>query len=158
MNAVAEPSNKRVFDATLEFLEQVEKLKFRNGKTSIEISEEVQLDTQKIAFPIRSFSPFYEIFKTIIQWLLEAGICPHRLGRLFMKVQGKGKMFDEEIPALVLSMDDLGIGFGACLIPLAFGVAVFILETTYPKANQVFGENLAHFFFNSFFEVTKPGI
>lgn len=107
MEAVAEPSNRKIFSATLEFLAMTEKYRYRNGKTSIEISE-LDFRTQPIIFPIKHSSPFYEVFEEKIQNLIEAGLCPHRLsGHVVSTMQRLPKRFDEEIPPLVLSMGDL---------------------------------------------------
>lgn len=128
MGAVAEPLNRRVFDSTLEFLSKMEKKYYRNGKTSIKI---LDLDSreQAVNFPIQWFSPFYEKFNEKIQALIEAGICPHRLaGKVVPKTELTGRRYDEEMPPLVLSMDDLGVGFEVCLIPLALSVLVFNFE------------------------------
>lgn len=114
----------------------MEKYNFRNGKTSIEISEEFKLETQMITFPIPSGSPFYEVFGEQIVRLLEAGICPYRLTGSLLNMKVKTKRYDEEIPALVLSMEDLGVGFEVCLIPLALSIVSFIFEVIYAKARD----------------------
>lgn len=114
---------------------------------------------QEINFPVRSFSPFYEIFNEKIQRLVEAGICPHRLvGRISFE-KSVNKRFDEEIPALVLSMDDLEIGFELCLIPLMLSVAVFIFEVFYTKMKQTVKDHLlAACIILAFIKIMKPGI
>lgn len=123
----------------MEYLSSVEKFYYRNGKTSIEVSD-FDLETQTITFPIRSYSPFFEVFSEKIQQLLEAGICPHRLAKKTLSTDGKNKkmykMYDEEIPALVLSMEDLGVGFEICFIPLMLSVAVLFFEVAYSKAKE----------------------
>lgn len=155
MNSVAEPSNRRGFGATLEFLDKVEKTDYRNGKTSIENSN-LESRFQRISFPIQFFSPFYEVFVEKIQALIEAGICPHRLaGQLYSK-RFRSKMFDEEIPALVLSMEDLGVGFEICLIPLGLSVVVFVLEVIYAKVKRLVGNYLvAAFVVLAFIKINK---
>lgn len=109
MNAVAEPANMKVVSATLELLAKMEKMHYRNGKTSIEMSALDSRD-QPIIFPIQFFSPFYEVFHEKIQELIESGICPHRLAwEVVSKTEATGARYDEEI---------LGVGFEVCLIPL----------------------------------------
>lgn len=133
LNSVAEPTNKKILTATLEFLNKVEKTDYRTGKTSIEISE-LDIESQPITFPMPSNTPFYGTFGEKIQWLSEAGICPYRLATKTLSKAGENsKMYDEDIPALVLSMDDLGVGFEACLIPLTLSLIVFICEVVYQK-------------------------
>lgn len=157
MNAVAEPTNRKVVAATVQFLDVLEQSSYRSGKTSIEISED-NMEAQLITFPIKSSSPFYQVFSEKIQRLIEAGICPHRLaGRIIFKESNK--MFDEEIPALVLSMDDLGVGFYACLIPLALSALVFIVEVICAKVIPTMKEYLAALFaVLTFIRTSHPGI
>lgn len=94
----------------MEYLDKIEKLHYRSGKTSIDISEEIELGRKLITFPIRIFSPFYEQIDDTIQKLLEAGICPHRLNGKLSEEKFRNKRFDEEIPPLVLSMKILELG------------------------------------------------
>lgn len=159
LNAIAEPTNRRVVVATLEFLDYIEKSSFRNGKTSIEISDNIKFGTQPISFQLRSNCPFWKIFKERIQRLLEAGICPHRLPLNVLSERSKNKRYDEEIPALVLSMEDLGVGFEVCLMPLAVSVAVFVFEIVYQKVKRFSKEYLAAFYSVSvFIKIHKPGL
>lgn len=130
----------------MEFLERIEKTSYRNGKSSIEISENIKLKFEQTIFPIRNLSPFYGIFNKMIQQLVETGFCPHRLLGKTLSSKTKNKMFDEEIPALVLSMDDLGVGFEICLIPLSLSLTVFIFEVFYSKAKQKVQEYLTAVF------------
>lgn len=155
LNAIAEPKNRKIVVATLEFLDQVEKLSYRNGKTSIEISRDFKLDTEIITFPMRSFSPFYEVFNDRLRRLVEAGICPHRLAGSVLSPKLKNKRYDEEIPALVLSMDDLGVGFEVCLIELAFSALTFVCEIAYPRLKEYLV--ILHAIF-VFFKICKPTI
>lgn len=137
LNSVAEPTNKKILTATLEFLNKVEKTDYRTGKTSIEISE-LDIESQPITFPMPSNTPFYETFKEKIQWLAEAGICPYRLAAKTLSQAGENSMmYDEEIPALVLSMDDLGIGFEFCLFPLLLSLLAFILEIIHSRIKEL---------------------
>lgn len=157
-NAVAEPANRRIVAATLEFLENLEKLSYRNGKTSIEILENNKLGAQRITFQMPSYSPFWKIFNERIQSLLEAGMCPHRLADHILSERSMNTRFDEEIPPLVLSMDDLGVGFGVCLIPLALSVSVFVFEVAYSKVKLFLKECSVLFVIFVFVRTCKPGI
>lgn len=143
----------------MEFVKGAEKTKYRNGKSSIEVSEEVMVDSQMITFPTRSFSPFFEICQDRIQRLVEAGIRPQRVAGRMVTAEENESLFDEEIPALVLSMEDLGIGFEVCLIPVALSVLVFVFEVLYSEAKQVANEYLfAVFAVSAFIRTYKPGI
>lgn len=159
MDVVSEPSNRKIVSATLEFLDKLERLSYRHGKTSIEVSQAIEVESQMITFAMRSFSPFYEIFNNKIQMLVEAGICPHRLKRYNNWKKTRNKRFDEEIPPLVLSMDDLGVGFEVCLIPLALSLLVFVFEIVWPKVKQILTEYLtALFLVLTFVTASRPGI
>lgn len=145
----------------MEFISQVETDAYRNGKTSIEISEEIKLPSALIDFPVPNFSPFYEVFEETIQKLIEAGVCPLRLDDHLISriVPPSYAAYDEEIPPLVLSMEDLGVGFEVCLIPLAFSLVVFIFEVIYPKAKQIVKDYLtASFTVLTFIKNFKPGV
>lgn len=68
-------------------------------------------------------------------------------------------MYDEEIPALVLSMEDLGIGFGVCLIPLVLSVTVFVFEVIFSTTKQTAKEYLAALFVAlTFVRASRPGM
>lgn len=159
MEAVAEPSNKKVFAATVEFVKQFEKYHYRNGKSSVEISEEIKIESQMITFPTRSFSPFYEVFKEKIQGFVEAGIRFDMYARKKLMTTQRIDSYDEEIPALVLSMEDLGVGFEVCLIPLALSVALFAFEVIYSKIRKFVNESLvAAFAVLTFIRIHRLGI
>lgn len=122
---------------SIKYLEGFEKLKYRSGKSSLQVFKEFKIAPIDLTFPIRTFSPFFEIIDEVIQRLKEAGICPDRLLGVAVGVNFKNKLYDEEIPALVLSMEDLGIGFQICLIPLSFSAVVFLLEVVYSKSRKM---------------------
>lgn len=103
----------------------------------------IQLEPHIISFPMTPFNPLFEEFSEKIQRLIEAGICPDRLGGRISTSKLRNKLFDEKIPALVLSMDDLKIGFQVCCITLVLSVAAFILEVIYLKIRQTISEYLA---------------
>lgn len=143
----------------MEYLDKIEKLHYRSGKTSIDISEEIELERKLITFPVRIFSPFYKQIEDTIQKLLEAGICPYRLNGKLSEEKFRNKRFDEEIPPLVLSMEDLGIGFEVCMIPLALSFFVFSVEIIWPRMKLSAKEYLtAVYVVFTFFESSRPGL
>lgn len=92
---------------------------------------EEQLRVEFVTFSIKRFTPFFDEFKDKIQRLVEAGICPHRLaGTISLDL---GKRSENELPALVLIMDDLRIAFLVCLVPLVLAVVAFICELLIPR-------------------------
>lgn len=121
---------------SLDYLEKLEKYYFRSGKSSLTILDE-DIRSLEITFPMLPFSPFIEGFQEKIQRLVEAGICPNRMNGSIVAASSENKMYDEEVPPLVLTLDDLGIGFAACLIPLLLSFAVFFIEIAIPKIFQL---------------------
>lgn len=112
---------------TKEFVEKFERQILADGKTSLNFLEE-KLREYFVTFAMPKFSPFFEEFKNKIQRLIEAGICPEKLAIGTFPVSFKQDKIDIEVPALVLNMDDLEIGFLVCLVPLALSVIAFIGE------------------------------
>lgn len=106
---------------------------------------------------MRSYSPFFEIFADNIQKLVEAGFCPHRLAGII--TSSRRELYEDEIPPLVLSMDDLGVGFEVCLIPLALSLLVFVSEVIYSKVRKTVKDYLtALFAVVTFLKISRPGI
>lgn len=116
-------------------MEALEKHFYRSGKTSVAIAD-VTLAPIFISFAMTPFNPYSEIFFEIIQRLIEAGICPDRLAGRTSNVKLRNTLYDEEVPPLVLSMDDLGVGFEVCLIPLTLSFVAFIFEVLCPIIKQ----------------------
>lgn len=131
LNIAAEFENKIAQQVTVQYIDNVEKRYYRSGKTSLEIvGQDSFIWTSFITFSMLEYDPFFEEFSEAIQRLIEAGVCPERLYGQIAGVKLRNQRTNEEVPALVLTMDDLGIGFVACLIPLLLGVASFIVEVT----------------------------
>lgn len=142
LHAVAEPANKKILVVTTEFMEALEKHFYRSGKTSVAVAD-VNLEPIFISFAMTPFNPFFEEFSEKIQRLVEAGICPDRLAGRTSNAKLRNKLFDEEVPALVLSMDDLGVGFEVCLIPLIMSAVAFFVEVIYSKLKATVQEYFA---------------
>lgn len=132
LDIIAEPKNERTLMITLQFLNILEKSRYRSGKPSFRFLN-VEGRTILIAFAMTPFDPFFEEFDEKIQRLLEAGVCPYRLNGDIIPIDDKNDLYDEEVPPLVLSMDDLGIGFIVCLIPLTLSIFVFMIEIAVPR-------------------------
>lgn len=116
---------------TSQFVEAYERKHLRHGKISLKFLEE-ELRTVFVTFPVKPHSPFFEEFKDNIQRLIDAGICPKKLnGKDQVKNPRQGKL-EDEVPALVLKMEDLGIGFLVCLVPLALAAVALISELATP--------------------------
>lgn len=133
---IAEPVNKRTMQLSLDYIERLERFYFRSGKSSLAILEE-DVRSLTITFPMLPFNPFYEEFEGKIQKLVEAGFCPRRLIGRIVASTSENKRFNEDVPPLVLTLEDLGIGFLACLFPLGMSIVVFAIEISISKLHRL---------------------
>lgn len=135
LEIAVEPENKKTIQVSKEFLERFEQLAYRSGKFSFNFLKE-DLSPLFLTFAMRPFSPFYQKFDEIIQRLCQGGFCPDRLGLFWPEaiLSNDENMENDKVPPLVLSMDDLAIGFAICSIPLALAVIGFALEVLTDKA------------------------
>lgn len=106
----------------------MENKKFRSERSSLSALDDKVLAVP-INFPMSKYHPMFEEFSDKMLRFLEAG------GR--GSENSRFKHHSEEIPALVLSMDDLRIGFLACLVPLAISSVVFVIEIMIFKIRKV---------------------
>lgn len=127
-NVVAEPENKLTFMVTEEYITLIEKSMLAHGKMSVKFVKE-GLNSVFVTFTMETRSPYFERVKDVVVRLVEAGICPHRLNGLYPTLART----EEVVPALVLTWEDLAIGFFVCLIPLTLSVFAFICEVAPPK-------------------------
>lgn len=124
---VAEPENKMTLMTSSELVKLSERKNLRDGKMSFKFLEE-ELRDVFVTFSMTLSSPFFEEFESKIQRLVEAGICPKKLnGKNVEDFLRPGKL-ESKVPALVLNMDDLAIGFLICSVPLVLSVVAFICE------------------------------
>lgn len=135
---VAEPENKFVLLLCEGVASVFEEKHLREGKMSLKFLDE-QLRTQAIVFSIKKFSPFFEEFKNQIQMLNEAGKFSYTTGHNF---KSQHEQIDAGVPALVLNMEDLGIGFLVCLVPMTLSVVAFVCELVVPRIQTFMREEL----------------
>lgn len=129
-------ANKNTQAITVELIDKIEKILYRSGKTSLKILD-YNVGTQFITFPLTPFDPFYEEFRETILKLIEAGICPFRLnGKMVDRVLRRNRL-NENVPPLVLTLEDLGVGFIVCSIPLCLSVAAFLFELLISKIHEI---------------------
>lgn len=133
---IVEPVNKRTMQLSMDYIEMLERRYFRSGKSSLAFLDE-DIRSLTITFPMLPFNPFYEEFEEKIQRLIEAGTCPKRLIGRIVASTSENKRFNEDVPPLVLTLDDLGIGFVACLVPLGLSIIVFVIEISASKLRQL---------------------
>lgn len=125
MNVVVEAENEKVLPATLELIAHLEKLLYRSGKPSLRAIQDQTVPVMTV-FLMNPFHPFFEVFHDTVHRLIETGATKIPKGI-------NNKLFDEEVPALVLTMDDLGIGFIVCLTPVTLSVLAFVFEVVTKK-------------------------
>lgn len=149
INIVVEPENRRIIAGTVELIAAVEKIFYRNGKISLKAVHD-QTSPVMSYFAMEPFDPFFEILHDTINRLIEAGV----MNALKIHSRHSRKMYDEEVPTLVLSLGDLEIGFLVCLIPLTLSVLAFIIEVAISIfkrfARTVWDISIAVFVLNAF--------
>lgn len=124
LDIVSEARNERTFAATLELISNLEIKTYRSGKTSVKmLNYRIMISMSTLAF--QPIHPFFDEFYFQILRMLETG--------LFSNTQMRNPRYDEEVPPVVLSMNDLQIGFIVCFVPLILSVFAFIVEITIQK-------------------------
>lgn len=127
LKIVVEAENEKTVVASHELIAALERNYYRSGKHSLKTITDKTI-TEMTTFTMNPIHPFFEEFNEYIHRMMDAGIVFHK--NQFAKVT---KAYDGELPALVLSMDDLGIGFIVCLVPLAISIFIFIAEVAIAK-------------------------
>lgn len=122
----------------MEFLKLREKEVYRSGKFSFNLLCE-ELRPIYLTFAMKPYSPLYEKFDETIQKLCQGGFCYEKLAGLHpKKISYKDTTMDnDKVPALILSIDDLGIGFEICSIPATLSVIAFVAEVLTSKAKKM---------------------
>lgn len=132
LELVSEPENKLILLVTVDFAAFIEKAYLREGRMSLKFLEE-DLRLEPIVISLKKFLPFLEEIKNQFQLLFEAGYKEGGDNINSKDFQRYHENIDAAVPPLVLNMDDLGIGFVVCLIPLALSVVVFVCELAVPR-------------------------
>lgn len=140
---VTEFENRMTVMTSAEYANLHERKYLADGRMSLKFLNE-DLKTAFVTFSMKPFSPFLEEFESKIRRLVEAGICPNWLGG--QKADIFPQRIDKELPAMVLSMDDLGIGFTINLIPLILSFLAFFFEVTVPRVKTAIIETLKALF------------
>lgn len=126
-HVVVEPENKLVFLTSVGVPANYEAMFLKEGKMSVKLLDE-KLRMEYQVFSMRKFTPFFEEFKNKIERLIEMGFQPKHLMGDFESFKSQHEGIDDGVPALVLNMEDLEIGFLVCMIPLVLKVIVFVCE------------------------------
>ena len=137
-NLLAERENKLFKFVSREVFRII--LKSRGIEHNLELLPET-LNTYYIRLWLRPFEPWCETFNEMILMHMSAGL--FRLEDLtasdLQSFQStfRFRLAATEIPAMVLSMDDLSVGFLICGVLLAIATVIFIVEMLF-KASIVF--------------------
>ena len=127
LEIVSEPSNHAAQECFAIKIDHINQYEYRSGTTSlITLAENYVTNHHGILF--KPFDPFFEVYNEYKGWLESNGIMEKwRRDNLVRKTK------PEEIGPQVLTMDHLGIGFSACLIPAIISIAAFILENLWSR-------------------------
>lgn len=131
-HVVVEPENKLVYLTSVGVPANFERIVLKEGKMSVKFLDE-KLRAEYQVFSTKNFSPFFQEFKRQIERLIEIGFKPNHLMSDLKNFNSQHEGIDDGIPALVLNMEDLGIGFMICLVPLVLSVIAFAGELLIPK-------------------------
>jgi len=80
------------------------------------------------------FNPFYEIFNEMIGRMIASGLVQHWTQNILDGMTTKRE--DEDGPQ-VLTLEQLEICFYVCIVPFAFCVAAFLLESATPFLKRI---------------------
>lgn len=131
VDIVAESRNKKTLLASRELIDFIEQHRYRSGKSSVGFLNQ-KVYGSLITFAMAPFDPFFEEFDEKIQIFVESGM----YSMLAYEFKGNN-LYNAEVPPLVLTMHDLGIGFFVCLASLLLSMAVLLLEITIPKVRSL---------------------
>lgn len=133
---VVEPENKLVNFNPLAFVIGHEKKVYREGHMSLKILNEV-LRHDALGIYFKPCSPFYEEFERQTQILLSTGLLSVTLTFRLDRFKDQHDTINDRVPAQVLFMADLWIGFLVCMIPLTLSAIAFLCEIMVPKLKNL---------------------
>jgi len=105
-------------------IKMLEKEHYRTGFSSLHVLDEV-IRMYSISLHLKKFSPFHEIFNQKIGEILASGLVD-AMSKAMVREQSKSNF--EDIGPQVLTMDHLGVGFLAWLIPFMCSLIAFSFE------------------------------
>lgn len=122
---VSEPANKGFILAYTNLIQTYNVRYYRHGMSSLSLmNEPIGLSFAGLTFKL--YSPLYESVNEKLLQMVSNGLMSDYVNLLNNPRGRKATM--EDIGPQVLTMDDLGIGFQFCCIPLVLSVIVFLLE------------------------------
>lgn len=120
LDIVSEPDNKATtwFPRT-----KARAYPYKSGtSSSIYLKENLATTSEGLLF--QNYCPFYEAFNEVIGRMLSSGLIRYWYENQYKKIDN----FLVEIGPQILTLDHLGVGFIACLIPLMLSILVFFIE------------------------------
>lgn len=123
LNRAAEPANKNF--ATVDLIHQQYLKRDYLKKSGISSLQRRSLGVFPILMKFRVHSPLFKMVRDLSFRMMDAGILPIELPEFFENYK-EGE--PEDIGPQVLTMDHLGIGFLACLVPLTMSCVAFLGE------------------------------
>lgn len=123
LKLVAEPINKAVAQLPEGTFTYIMRRKQRSDAPSLFVLKEIVVN-YPLGFAFKYFSPFFETFNDMIGRMLSHGFFKEMNEQ--MVPSRRKQRYD--IGPQILKMEHLDIAFIACLIPLGFAVAGFLLE------------------------------
>lgn len=98
-------------------------MKYRSGAPSLFVLDEIAFRTSG-GCGFKKFSPFFKTFNEKIGQSVAAGLTKHFEMLLSPAMETK----IDDIGPQVLTMEHLGLGFIACLMPIGITIVVFLME------------------------------
>lgn len=124
-----EPENRAVSQSTEGWVKNNLHDKYRSGLSSLHVLNQlVMVVAGGVGF--KRFSPFYDTFNDIIGRHIAVGFANTFDKLLSPRVGTKA----DDIGPQVLTLEQLGLGFIACLIPLGLSTVVFLIEIVVNRA------------------------
>jgi len=106
--------------------------KYRSGFPSLVMLKE-NLATTHLGLVFRQFSPYYESFNAVIVRMISSGLPQKWYQEAYRNnlTACSTKTLNYEIGPRILTLDHLGVGFYACMIPLGLAIVAFFAEIFY---------------------------
>ena len=133
---IAEPANRITIALNRVGINELEKLEYRSGTSSLQILDENYVKLL-IGMIFKDFSPFFETFNEVLGWLESNG--------MMEKLRQDSKILRREPEKLgpqILTIYQLRLGFLACLIVAALSFAAFFGELMWSRLIVTFQEKM----------------
>ena len=127
MDLISEPSNRAATTAEPTYIESVQHIDYRSGKTSLQfLDEPYKLVYSGVVF--KKSGSFVEVFNEMV-----AKMEPNGLMERWRRFESYSRTKFEEVGPQVLTMDHLKLGFLACCISMVLAIIAFIGESAWSR-------------------------